>query len=181
MSKPAATRYYGNRLQANRSHLSVILETVQVAPEPARWHRWRRSQIAETFASVRVSAPCYRFAEDIRLLAIVETELKLSQIQRQVLRADIVVGADDSALEQRPKRINATGYALCLAHIPVPWRTALMPKAVTSQLLVAVCFIGSDQFRLCRETALRTNPSTYRDRLSRSSCRPRCPCGKSRR
>ena len=27
---------------------------------PTEWARWRRSQIAETFASVRVLAPCYR-------------------------------------------------------------------------------------------------------------------------
>jgi hypothetical protein len=44
---------------------------------------WRRSHIAETFASVRVSAPSYRFAKNIGFVPIVEPELKLVQIQRQ--------------------------------------------------------------------------------------------------
>ena len=37
--------------------------------------RWRRSQIAETFPSVRVSAPSYRFAEDVSFVPIVEIRL----------------------------------------------------------------------------------------------------------
>jgi hypothetical protein len=43
--------------------------------------RWRRSQIAETFASVRVSALCYRAAKDIFFVAIVEPELKLREVE----------------------------------------------------------------------------------------------------
>src|ERR1700687_4206547 len=71
--------------------------------------RWRRSQIAETFASVRVSAPCYRFAEYVGLFAIVKSELKLVQIQRQIFLAHFVVTPHHSALEQRPERFNRIG------------------------------------------------------------------------
>ena len=64
--------------------------------------RWRRTPIAERFASVRVSAPCYRLTKDVLFVAIVEAELKLRKVQRQRFLADIVVRADDSALQQRP-------------------------------------------------------------------------------
>jgi hypothetical protein len=60
--------------------------------------RWRRSQIAETFASVRVSAPSYRFAENIGFVPIVEPELKLVQIQRQIFLADVMVCSDHAAI-----------------------------------------------------------------------------------
>jgi len=71
--------------------------------------RWRRPRIAETFASVRVSAPCYRFAECVGFLAIVKSELKLRKIQRQVFLADTVIAAHDSAFEQQPERFNRIG------------------------------------------------------------------------
>ncbi len=68
--------------------------------------RWRRSQIAETFASVRVSAPSYRLAENIGVVSVVKPELKLREIQRQILLADVVVGAHDATLQQRPESFN---------------------------------------------------------------------------
>ena len=61
------------------------MKTVPVEPT-----RWRLSQIAETFASVRVSAPCYRLPEDVFFVAIVEPELKFVQVQRQIILADLV-------------------------------------------------------------------------------------------
>jgi hypothetical protein len=68
--------------------------------------RWRRSQIAETFASVRVSAPSYRFAENIGFVPIVEPKLKLVQIERQIFLADVMVCSDHATLEQRPERFH---------------------------------------------------------------------------
>ena len=68
--------------------------------------RWRRSQIAETFASVRVSAPSYRLAEYVGFIPVVKSELKLIQIERQIFLADVMIGSDDSAFQQRPERFN---------------------------------------------------------------------------
>ncbi len=59
--------------------------------------RWRRSQIAETVASFRVSAPSYRLAENIGFVPIVKSELKLIQVQRQILLADMMIGSDHAA------------------------------------------------------------------------------------
>lgn len=61
---------------------------------------------AEADASVPTSASCYHVKKDIRILAIVEAILKLRQIERQVLLAQVVVRADHSALEQRPERFD---------------------------------------------------------------------------
>src|SRR5208282_5707338 len=61
---------------------------------------------AEADASVPTSASCYHVEKDIRILAIVEAILKLRQIERQVLLAQVVVRADHSALEQRPERFD---------------------------------------------------------------------------
>ncbi|MFZ0247264.1 MAG: hypothetical protein WAL68_16430 [Candidatus Binatus sp.] len=77
--------------------------TTQTPIEPARW---RRSQIAETFASVRVSAPCYRLAEYIGFVLVVEPKCKLIEVQGQILFGHLVVVPNDPTLEQRPERFD---------------------------------------------------------------------------
>jgi hypothetical protein len=59
--------------------------------------RWRRSQIAETVASSHVSASCYRAPKDVFVVAIVESESELIEIERQIFLTHVVVGPDDSA------------------------------------------------------------------------------------
>ncbi len=68
--------------------------------------RWRRSQIAERFARTCLSASCYRRAEDIGVLAIVEAELELREVERQVLLAHVVEAAYNASFEQRPERFD---------------------------------------------------------------------------
>jgi hypothetical protein len=84
----------------------TLTKEMRTPIEPARW---RRSQIAETFASVRVSASCYRPFKDVFVLAVVEAEGELIQVQRQIFAADVVIGADNTALQQGPKRLDAVG------------------------------------------------------------------------
>jgi hypothetical protein len=74
---------------------------------PIESARWRRSRIAETFASVRVSASSYRLSKDVFVLAVVKAERELIQIEGQVFAADVVVSAHDTALKQRPKALHA--------------------------------------------------------------------------
>jgi hypothetical protein len=62
--------------------------------------------LAEVPASEVASASCNDLPEDIWIFAIVMAELELSQVQRQILLADVVIRADDSALEQSPERFN---------------------------------------------------------------------------
>ena len=76
---------------------------------PIELARWRRSQIAETFASVRVSASCYRLAEYVGFFPAIKPELKLCEIQRQIFFADVMVGSHDSTFQERPKVIQILG------------------------------------------------------------------------
>ena len=55
------------------------------------------------------SASCYRLAKNVGILAVVEAKLKLIQVQRQIFLAHVVISANDSTLEQRPKRIEVLG------------------------------------------------------------------------
>jgi len=56
-----------------------------------------------------VSNSLYRLAEDVRVLSVVVAELKLRDVQRQVLGADLVEGADHAALEDRPEALDGVG------------------------------------------------------------------------
>jgi hypothetical protein len=67
---------------------------------------WRQDACSEASASYHASAACYRLAENIGFMAIIEPELKLREVQRQIFLADIVIRPNNSALEQRPERIN---------------------------------------------------------------------------
>ena len=47
--------------------------------------------------------------EDIRIFALVVSELKLVNVQMQVLLADFVEGSDNSTLHDRPKTFDRVG------------------------------------------------------------------------
>jgi hypothetical protein len=49
---------------------------------------WRALACSEAPASCHASAPCYRQTEDVLSLAVIEPELKLVQVQRQILGAE---------------------------------------------------------------------------------------------
>src|SRR5713226_3992988 len=67
---------------------------------------------AEASASSDASASCYRFSKDVFVLAVVVAELKLREVQRKVFLADMVIAADDSALEQTPEVLDVIGMNL---------------------------------------------------------------------
>src|SRR2546422_10515794 len=62
---------------------------------------------AEDAASASSSASCYDLAEHIGMLPMIMSELKFSKVQRQILFAYMVKLTHNSALQQRPKTINA--------------------------------------------------------------------------
>lgn len=54
------------------------------------------------------SAPRYGIAEDIRVLPVVVAPLKLGDVERQILAANVVERADDAALDERPEAFNTS-------------------------------------------------------------------------
>ena|SRR5579862_3180885 len=83
---------------------------------PIESARSRRSRIAERFASNCLSASYYRLAEYVALMAIVETELELREVERQILRAHLMIAAHYAALEQRPEGFDVLRVRLS-AHV----------------------------------------------------------------
>lgn len=53
-----------------------------------------------------ILASLNRHSEDIRIETVVVAELKFSDVQRHVLLADLVEGADNAALDDRPEALN---------------------------------------------------------------------------
>src|SRR5690349_19466582 len=75
---------------------------------------WRLDACSEASASYHASAssPRYRLAENVGFVAVVVAELKFSQVERQILLADMVEAAHDTALEERPERFEIVGVNL---------------------------------------------------------------------
>jgi hypothetical protein len=67
---------------------------------------WPLSSPTETVTSDLVSAACYRGPEDVGIGAIVVAELKLRDVERHVLGAHLVEGADNATLEDRRGAFN---------------------------------------------------------------------------
>src|SRR5215472_14662250 len=57
-------------------------------------------------ASSDASASCYRFAEDVGILAVVMTKRELCEVKRKVLAADMMETPHDAALQETPERFD---------------------------------------------------------------------------
>ena len=55
------------------------------------------------------SASLNRRSENVVVEAVVISELKFRDVQRQIFGADLVIAADDAALEDRPEAFNRVG------------------------------------------------------------------------
>jgi hypothetical protein len=62
---------------------------------------WRANR-----SCVANSARAHRFAEDVRIAAIVIAELKFGDVQREIFGADLMERADHAALYEAPKAFN---------------------------------------------------------------------------
>jgi len=87
---------------------------------------------AEVPASRVASASCYRLSEDVSILAVVVTELKFCKVQRQILFTNVMIRADDPALEQAPEVLKVVSVYFA-AHV--------LARAMVDRLVVvAKCF-----------------------------------------
>jgi hypothetical protein len=69
--------------------------------------RIRRQQLLIVLNLVSASLNCR--SEDVRILTVVVSKLKFSDIQMQIFLADLVIGSDNAALEDRPEAFNRVG------------------------------------------------------------------------
>src|SRR5579872_4500078 len=104
---------------------------------------WTRN--AEASASSDASASCYGVKENVGVLAIVEAPLKFIQVQRKVLRGNLVIGSHDAALQQRPERFNRLGMDDAANVFALAVLNDFVRTPAIGHRIVAVRFIGHDQ------------------------------------
>lgn len=96
------------------------------------------------------SYPLNRFSEDIRVAAIIVTELKFSDIQWEIFGTDFVESADNAALHQRPEafdglRMDRAANVLACAMVNDAVRELF------AEVLVADPFVRAEQAHLVRD------------------------------
>src|SRR3954454_2936079 len=91
-------------------------------------------------------------AEDVLIRPVVVAELELGDVQREVLGADLVEGADNTAFEDRPKAFNGVGvdraddvFAVSMANDAV--------RKISFKAAIADPFVGDQQANLFRHRA----------------------------
>ena len=99
---------------------------------------------SEHVSATACSAFCYDGRKDVGVLPIVMTERKLRQIQRQIVLADLVIGAHYSALEQAPEAIQVRRMDVPTHIFALRMVNRLMRK-LPFQPRIARVFIGGNQ------------------------------------
>jgi hypothetical protein len=102
---------------------------------------------AEAAASVATSASCQNCPEDIGILAVVEAELKLREIEREIFFAYVVKRAHNPALQQRPEVFEIIGMDLA-AHVFAFGMINRFVGKVGIQPTIADVLVCSDQIDL---------------------------------
>jgi hypothetical protein len=109
---------------------------------------WRALACSEAPASLCASAASYGFSKDVGVLAIVEPELELCEVERQILLADVMVGSDHAALEQAPEvfQVISVNFAAYIFTLTMCHKFVLI--ALSVQVAIPFVFIGRDQINL---------------------------------
>src|SRR6266446_4455806 len=101
------------------------------------------------FANMMTSTSRNRRSEDVRVLAIIVAELELGNIERKILFADFVEGADATALNQRPETFNRVGVDRA-DHVIAPGVINDDVRIFLVEMLVADPLVGAKQANLVR-------------------------------
>jgi hypothetical protein len=98
--------------------IAVILSGVLVAISVA-WLCIVLTETADAFSGNDVSAPRYSGTEDIGVIPVIVAEFEFRNVQRQILAADLVESAHDTAFNQRPEAIDPPTLVLPEAFEPI--------------------------------------------------------------
>ena len=103
---------------------------------------------AEAFASSDASASCYSFSKDVFVVTVIVAELELGQIQRKVFLADMVIAANDAALQETPEVLDIIRVDLATDVLACRMRCGVVFVTQCLQIVIAVVLIRSDQINL---------------------------------
>jgi hypothetical protein len=110
--------------------------------------RWRALACSEAHASYYASAASYGFSKDVRVLAVVEPELKLREVQRQIFLADVMIGANNAALQQAPEVFQIVGMDFAAHVLARAMADRFVVVAECFEIAIAPVLVGSDQINL---------------------------------
>jgi hypothetical protein len=99
---------------------------------------------SEARASSSASARRYSRTEHVSVLSVVEPESKFVQVERQILAANLVIGAHDATLQQTPERFNVVGVDVAANVFPIHVAHGEVSVSV-AQMPIAARFIGRNQ------------------------------------
>ena len=107
---------------------------------------WHTAYPAEAVASEATSAACQNRLEDVRILPIIEPELKFSKVEWQVSFADVVVSPDYSALQKTPKALHVVSVDFTTNIFTVTMAYGFMRQTLPRfQILIAGVLVGRDK------------------------------------
>src|SRR5208282_570857 len=137
--RPSRSVSSRSRVRSCSSSFVIVDHSGDVRKEtPSAWV-WHRE--AEVPASEAASASCYHFSEHIGVLPIVEAELELREVERQILRAHMMKVAHNATLQKRPERfdcvrVNNAAHVLVLAMLDNIVRASAIDHRVVSVMLI---------------------------------------------
>jgi hypothetical protein len=117
-----------------------VLTLGKALAAPAFW-----THDAGASASSDASASCYSFAENIGILPVVVAELEFSEVERQILLADMMKAPHNSALEQGPERFQIVGMDLAAYVLARAMANSFMRITKSLQIAITAMLVCSDQ------------------------------------
>lgn len=113
----------------------------------ARFHLGFTETASASLGPFCGSAPCYRRTEDVTVVPVVVSPLKLGHVERQILGTDLVECTHDPALNQGPEAVDSLRVDSA-DHVFAPAVLHPSVRVVFAQALVAGEFIGREQVNL---------------------------------
>lgn len=105
---------------------------------------------SEHASAVACSASCYDRPKDVRILSVIVTERKLSQVQGQVVFGDIMERPHDAPLQERPETFNVIRMHLA-PHVFASAMTDGLVREPRVQGVIGLVFVSGDQIDALRD------------------------------
>jgi hypothetical protein len=115
---------------------------ISTVPASVPVHRWQTAEAASSAASSASSKDCL---ENIGIRAVVEPELKLREVERQIVLADVVIGPDNPAFQETPKSLDIVRVNLPAHVLAFRVRDGIVRIPQRIEVVIALVLIRGDE------------------------------------
>ena len=124
------------------------MHLIEVRKQPPMPHSPKeiRAQFEE------ISTSFYRRFKDVRIMPVIIAKLELGNIERKVLSADLVEGADAAALDERREALNRVGVNGANSVFALAMIDGRVLRIFLVQALVARPLVGAEKADLVRDS-----------------------------